>query len=306
MSPITVPVALLVLATAAAAPVGPSPSAAQAAAASLNHPYTSAPGAEMGATNNTNTTSLAVAEGLTTGSTDATDAATAASTNATTAAAATTTATITATARIAISRRDRRDWEENDWGDDDWGDDGWPGPDIDIADKCDSVVCPAPAFGTHHDFVPCCPCGSSDTLCQEQKAAHDRGLLILFIVMAVLFVAVYICFSCVPPPPKDVTVVTPLTAYTPLPTYGAFDQWSSKPIGPATGYPPTMTTASVNSSTELPRNLAGDPMSWGKDRAYRHSLYCGKNVGRSALAPGSNGRCGPSNGPRCANCKPFS
>jgi DNA-binding beta-propeller fold protein YncE len=33
-------------------------------------------------------------------------------------------------------------------------------------------------------------------------------------------------------------------------------------------------------------------------------LYCGRNLGR-ALIPGSDGRCGPNNGPQCSDCKGF-
>jgi hypothetical protein len=30
--------------------------------------------------------------------------------------------------------------------------------------------------------------------------------------------------------------------------------------------------------------------------------YCGRNLGRSAI-PGSDGQCGPTNGPQCSACK---
>ena len=75
--------------------------------------------------------------------------------------------------------------------------------------------------------------------------------------------------------------------------------------GPSNGHQCDACRLASLEGLEPTRNLAGDPMSWGKDWEYRHALYCGKRVGRSALAPGSNGRCGPNNGPRCANCRPF-
>jgi hypothetical protein len=31
-------------------------------------------------------------------------------------------------------------------------------------------------------------------------------------------------------------------------------------------------------------------------------MYCGRNVGKM---PGSDGRCGPTNGPQCRDCRPF-
>ena len=32
------------------------------------------------------------------------------------------------------------------------------------------------------------------------------------------------------------------------------------------------------------------------------TLYCGRRLGREAI-PGSDGQCGPNNGPQCADCK---
>jgi hypothetical protein len=32
------------------------------------------------------------------------------------------------------------------------------------------------------------------------------------------------------------------------------------------------------------------------------TLYCGRRLGRDAI-PGSDGRCGPDNGPQCASCR---
>ena len=33
-----------------------------------------------------------------------------------------------------------------------------------------------------------------------------------------------------------------------------------------------------------------------------NTLYCGRMLGQEAI-PGSDGRCGPNNGPQCADCK---
>ena len=33
-----------------------------------------------------------------------------------------------------------------------------------------------------------------------------------------------------------------------------------------------------------------------------HILYCGRYLGQAAI-PGSDGRCGPNNGPQCQDCK---
>ena len=42
-----------------------------------------------------------------------------------------------------------------------------------------------------------------------------------------------------------------------------------------------------------PRTLSGDVMSWGRDASAKRTLYCGVDD------------CGPEEGPRCANCAPF-
>ena len=39
-------------------------------------------------------------------------------------------------------------------------------------------------------------------------------------------------------------------------------------------------------------------------RQERHRYYCGRNLGRAAI-PGSDGRCGPTNGPQCQSCLRF-
>jgi hypothetical protein len=48
-------------------------------------------------------------------------------------------------------------------------------------------------------------------------------------------------------------------------------------------------------------NAAGNPVAAGRDSEYRHKFYCGKQLGRDAI-PGSDGGCGPSNGPQCRDC----
>jgi hypothetical protein len=34
----------------------------------------------------------------------------------------------------------------------------------------------------------------------------------------------------------------------------------------------------------------------------RHLLYCGRYLGQAAI-PGSDGQCGPNNGPQCPDCR---
>lgn len=351
MRPITVPIAILLLATAAGAPVGPNPppAAAAHAAATLNATVVIDDHATHHATQlTTNYAARPTTEGPSTAAVPAA----APEENATAAAATTAHAPSNAPSNapnvtlIAMSRRDRRDWEDNDWGDNDWS---GPGVDYDDRDSCDGVICPVPRLGVHHDYTPCCHCGSDDTLCQEQEAEHGRVAVIIVSIMITIIVIIAVLVvvfrsSCTRTPRERVAV------YTPLPTYGSTDQWSSKPVGPSTGYPPTTIMIQNSADGDVraygrdwlanrtlycggyrlggvcgpsngpqcdacrlasleglgpTRNLAGDPMSWGKDWRYRHVLYCGKRVGRFALAPGSNGRCGPNNGPRCANCRPF-
>jgi Ca2+-binding EF-hand superfamily protein len=49
-------------------------------------------------------------------------------------------------------------------------------------------------------------------------------------------------------------------------------------------------------------NRAGVPVAFGRDSSHNHKLYCARDLGRDAI-PGSNGQCGPSNGPQCEDCK---
>ena len=48
-------------------------------------------------------------------------------------------------------------------------------------------------------------------------------------------------------------------------------------------------------------NTEGYPMLPGSG-SYAGTLYCGRRLGQDAI-PGSDGRCGPNNGPQCASCR---
>jgi len=48
--------------------------------------------------------------------------------------------------------------------------------------------------------------------------------------------------------------------------------------------------------------MGGDEVSLGTARNCGHLLYCGRYRGTRAI-PGSDGRCGPNNGPQCASCR---
>lgn len=52
---------------------------------------------------------------------------------------------------------------------------------------------------------------------------------------------------------------------------------------------------------EVARNRAGVAMHFG-DSNHSSTYYCARRLGRAAI-PGSNGVCGPNNGPQCADCK---
>jgi hypothetical protein len=65
------------------------------------------------------------------------------------------------------------------------------------------------------------------------------------------------------------------------------------------GSPPTL-KYTVGGST----NDDGATVSQGSDSRYSHLFYCGRRLGRDAI-PGSDGQCGPTNGPQCASCKRF-
>merc|ERR1711907_86198 len=49
------------------------------------------------------------------------------------------------------------------------------------------------------------------------------------------------------------------------------------------------------------KNDEGYTVAWGRNYEYHTVLYCGRKLGRTAI-PGSDGRCGPSNGPQCKSC----
>ena len=48
-------------------------------------------------------------------------------------------------------------------------------------------------------------------------------------------------------------------------------------------------------------NRAGVRMALGTGLG-KNNLYCGRRLGVAAI-PGSDGRCGPNNGPQCKDCK---
>jgi len=50
------------------------------------------------------------------------------------------------------------------------------------------------------------------------------------------------------------------------------------------------------------KNAAGATVAWGRSLSCKTVLYCGRRLGKSAI-PGSDGYCGPSDGPQCADCK---
>jgi len=52
------------------------------------------------------------------------------------------------------------------------------------------------------------------------------------------------------------------------------------------------------------KNDEGAAVKTGTAAGFTSTFYCGRHLGRGAI-PGSNGRCGPSNGPQCASCKRF-
>jgi hypothetical protein len=51
-------------------------------------------------------------------------------------------------------------------------------------------------------------------------------------------------------------------------------------------------------------NSNGQPVRLGTDRSFTHLYYCGQRVGVGRL-PGSDGTCGPNNGPQCSACETF-
>lgn len=51
-------------------------------------------------------------------------------------------------------------------------------------------------------------------------------------------------------------------------------------------------------------NDEGAPVALGTAEGYKYHWYCGRDLGRDAI-PGSDGRCGPLDGPQCQSCKKF-
>ena len=75
-----------------------------------------------------------------------------------------------------------------------------------------------------------------------------------------------------------------------------FQHWQGDavPTMPAPAAPAAPTTNDQGAAV-LPGSVRGD---WDG----RHNLYCGRRLGTAAI-PGSDGRCGPNNGPQCQSCK---
>jgi hypothetical protein len=67
--------------------------------------------------------------------------------------------------------------------------------------------------------------------------------------------------------------------------------------GPSNGPP----CSDCNRMSAPSQNRAGAVVSFGADSSCKCMLYCGRYLGRNAI-PGSDGHCGPSNGPRCGDC----
>jgi len=57
-------------------------------------------------------------------------------------------------------------------------------------------------------------------------------------------------------------------------------------------------------SEALNQNDQGAPVAPGTDRACTNIYYCGRYLGRAQI-PGSDGHCGPNNGPQCASCRRY-
>mmetsp|Transcript_121240 Transcript_121240/g.388353 ORF Transcript_121240/g.388353 Transcript_121240/m.388353 type:complete len:195 (-) Transcript_121240:89-673(-) len=59
----------------------------------------------------------------------------------------------------------------------------------------------------------------------------------------------------------------------------------------------------MGGSPRWPAGAGGWPTQ-GHGEQWQHLFYCGRNLGAGTI-PGSDGRCGPSNGPQCASCKRY-
>ena len=62
--------------------------------------------------------------------------------------------------------------------------------------------------------------------------------------------------------------------------------------------------SAANTVQQPLRNEDGYPMTWGIGTRCQDTLYCGRFLGQDAI-PGSDGYCGPTNGPQCQACKVF-
>ena len=79
-----------------------------------------------------------------------------------------------------------------------------------------------------------------------------------------------------------------------------FQRWAGPPPAPSA---PSAPSAPPLAPTGL-ANEEGAPVAPGRRSECRHLLYCGRNLGTAAI-PGSDGRCGPGNGPQCQSCASF-
>ena len=68
--------------------------------------------------------------------------------------------------------------------------------------------------------------------------------------------------------------------------------------GPANGPP----CPDCRKATKPSKNAAGFVVSWGLGFTFKNVLYCGRNLGTDAI-PGSDGHCGPNDGPQCSDCR---
>ena len=52
------------------------------------------------------------------------------------------------------------------------------------------------------------------------------------------------------------------------------------------------------------KNCDGAVVAWGTLEYYKSTLYCGRKLGKEAIyIPGSDGQCGPNEGPQCKACR---
>ena len=66
----------------------------------------------------------------------------------------------------------------------------------------------------------------------------------------------------------------------------------------------SVTKLVLNIMAKVYRNDENAAVGRGTDYNCLHLFYCGRRLGRKAI-PGSDGKCGPNNGPQCDSCKRF-